>query len=267
MGLGRFLDRYYVINILVILSYVLLRYVKDAPDLQRPDEYLGLSRELEIIAMLCVGVFSKLNKTATVDEFIGRVILYGKTAVVILLWHIDKRIMAWYMILYCVMFLTLKPPVYDGPDDVTNLNPQTFKTKVLDAEKNKSWLVFFYADWCENCHYYQPMFADLSMRYARKNLSFGKIDVGRYQDIADDFTIDTTPHTTQQLPSMVLFKGGTEESRLPAFKSDGEVIKTVLEKKGIIAVFGLDKKKASNPKKIAKGAAKENEVSAKKKKP
>merc|ERR1711924_296933 len=98
------------------------------------------------------------------------------------------------MILYCVMFLTLKPPVYDGPDDVTNLNPQTFKTKVLDAEKNKSWLVFFYADWCENCHYYQPMFADLSMRYARKNLSFGKIDVGRYQDIADDFQL--IPHPT-----------------------------------------------------------------------
>lgn len=269
MGLGRFLDRYYVINVLVILSYCLLRCVKDAPDLQRPDEYLGLSREIEIVAMLCIGVVSKLNRTATIDEFVARCILFGKTAVVILLWHIDKRIMAWYMILYCVMFLTLKPAEYDGPDDVVNLNPQSFQRKVLEADKNKSWLVFLYADWCENCHYFGPMFAELSLRYSRKNLSFGKIDVGRYQDVADQHSIDITAHTTLQLPTMILFKGGSEETRLPGFKSDGEVIKTILDRKGVIAVFGLEKKKkdSKNPKKEAKKAAKEKETSTKKKKP
>jgi hypothetical protein len=44
MSLGRFFDRYYIINALIILSYGLLRMVKDAPELQRPDDYLGLSK-------------------------------------------------------------------------------------------------------------------------------------------------------------------------------------------------------------------------------
>jgi hypothetical protein len=62
------------------------------------------SQELEIIFMLCIGVMSKLRSTATIDEFVGRSILFGKTAVVILLWFLDKRIMAWYLIIYVGQF-------------------------------------------------------------------------------------------------------------------------------------------------------------------
>lgn len=248
---GRFLDRYYGINFLIILSYFVLRCVKSAPDLQRPDDYLGLTKEQNILAMLTIGVFTKLKKTATVDEFVARAILFGKTAVVILLWFIDKRIMAWYMIVYAVLFFTLHPPEYEGPADVVHLNPMSFKRKIEDGEgESEAWLVYCYADWCSNCGYFAPMIADLSMRYGSDKLSFGKIDVGRYAEMAERLTIDTGAASTAQLPSLILFKKGQEINRLPQFKSDGQVIKTVLDEKGIIAVFELDKKGADkNPKK------------------
>jgi len=67
--------------------------------------------------------------------------------------------------LFAVLFLTLKPPEYDGPADVVHLNPESLKRKVIDGEGDEdAWLVYCYADWCDNCNYFQPMFADLSMR-------------------------------------------------------------------------------------------------------
>jgi hypothetical protein len=69
---------------------------------------------------------------------------------------------AWWS--YEVLFLTLKPPEYDGPADVVHLNPESFKRKVLEGEGSDTWLVYCYADWCENCNYFAPMFADLSIR-------------------------------------------------------------------------------------------------------
>lgn len=247
-SVSRFFDRYYLINVLVILSYGAIRSVKEAPELERPDDYIGISRELGIIGMLSVGILSKLRKTATFDEFVARCILFGKTGVVILLWYFDKRIMAWYLIIYVVLYFTLKPPEYEGPADVVHLNPESFKRKVLEREGGDDWLVYFHADWCENCNYFAPMFADLSIRYGNDDLMFGKIDVGRYQDIADEFTIDNTS-TSYQLPSFIMFKKGTEAVRLPQFKSDGQVIKTVLDEKGVIAVFELGGDKTKNPKK------------------
>jgi hypothetical protein len=45
MGLdSRFLDRHYIINALVIVSYFVLRLRVKCPDLQRLDSYLGLTR-------------------------------------------------------------------------------------------------------------------------------------------------------------------------------------------------------------------------------
>jgi len=93
-------------------------------------------------------------------------------------------------------------------------------------------------------------------RYSNDNFSFGKIDVGRYQDIAEQFTIDTSATSTLQLPSLIMFKKGEEHNRLPQFKSDGQVIKTVLDEKGIVAVFHLGKDTGNTKKNPKKAKAK-----------
>jgi thioredoxin-like negative regulator of GroEL len=105
-----------------------------------------------------------------------------------------------------------------------------------------------------------------SRRYATPQLKFAKIDVARYQELADEFNIDTSG-SSSQLPTVILFTGGKEDRRLPAFK-DGQVVKTLLDKVGkvhvvtawcsltvffsqpsIIAIFDLDRKQNANSKK------------------
>ena len=53
-SLSRFYDRYYFINALVIMSYGLLRCVKDAPELEEPDDYIGLSKVVYIVRLLLI---------------------------------------------------------------------------------------------------------------------------------------------------------------------------------------------------------------------
>ena len=47
--------------------------------------------------------------------------------------------------------------------------------------------------------------------------------------------------TSWQLPTLILFYKGLEVCRLPPFKSDGTVIKTTMDEKGVVAYFELDK--------------------------
>jgi hypothetical protein len=96
----RFLDMYYIVNAAAILSYIGVRLSIDAPALVSTDAYFGIRREWEIIALMCVFLVSKFRTASTIDQFIDRVFLFGKTGVIVLLWHIDKRIMGGYMILY-----------------------------------------------------------------------------------------------------------------------------------------------------------------------
>jgi hypothetical protein len=55
-SLSRFYDRYYFINALVIMSYGLLRCVKDAPELslEEPGGYIGLSKVVYIVRLLLI---------------------------------------------------------------------------------------------------------------------------------------------------------------------------------------------------------------------
>ena len=104
---SRFFDRYYYINTLVILSYALIRYRSGTvPELANADAWSGLAREHEIVLLLSLSLLSKWRLSPSVDAFIDQAFLFGKLGVVVLLWHIDRRIMTWYLILYLVLFLS-----------------------------------------------------------------------------------------------------------------------------------------------------------------
>jgi thioredoxin len=60
-----------------------------------------------------------------------------------------------------------------------NLTVATFKAKVFDFEKSKTWqfngsrpaIIDFYADWCGPCHALAPVLEEVAQDYA------GKVDV------------------------------------------------------------------------------------------
>lgn len=85
---------------------------------------------------------------------------------------------------------------------------------------------------------FSPVFSQLSAQYALPNLKFGKIDVGRYPDVAQKFHISTTS-LTRQLPTCILFQEGKETGRVPAIIS-GKVQKFLFKDEDIINIFDLN---------------------------
>ena len=61
-------------------------------------------------------------------------------------------------------------------------------------------------------------------RYGMSNLKFGKVDVGRYPELAKKYYINNTSFSLQ-LPSLVLFKGEKELLRRPCLDSKGKFLK------------------------------------------
>ena len=96
----RFFQRYYVVNFCCIFSYALVRHFKTSRSLQAVDGFLGIPKEMSIISMLAVALFGQYRKSATIDEFVGKAIMFGKVAVLVLLFYLDTRLMTWYLVLY-----------------------------------------------------------------------------------------------------------------------------------------------------------------------
>jgi len=82
------------------------------------------------------------------------------------------------------------------------------------------------------------VFSQLSARYSLPNLKFGKIDVGRYPDVAQKYHISTTS-LTRQLPTVILFQEAKETGRVPAIIS-GKVQKFMFKEEEVVNVFDLN---------------------------
>ena len=91
----------------------------------------------------------------------------------------------------------------------------------------------------------------------------GKIDVGRYPEVAESFIINTSP-LTRQLPTLILFEQGKETGRVPAIIS-GKIVKFVFKEEDIVNVFDLNNLyiKCKEDKKFASKAKKDEAVAVK----
>jgi hypothetical protein len=66
-------------------------------------------------------------------------------------------------------------------------------------------------------------------RYSSETLRFGKVDVDKFPELAREYQIDAST-ASWQLPTLILFQGGTEIGRLPQIDVDGNATKTILDK-------------------------------------
>lgn len=63
------------------------------------------------------------------------------------------------------MFFTLKRRRFDGDRNVEVLTPVTLSTRIEHGNKAEAWLVFFRAAWSGASDNFDPVFADLSLKY------------------------------------------------------------------------------------------------------
>ena len=196
---------------------------------------------MNIILLGIVFLISRYRKSTTLDQFVGHVVLYSKLVVIACLFLLDKRIMCWYMVLIGVVFVTCKQPKYNGPHRYEILSHVGVTNRIERGNPKVTFILELGTTWSDECTNLAPTFAELSLRYATNALVFCKADVGKWPELASKFNIDTGA-TSSQLPTYILFERGKEARRLPPLNGKGEVVKTSINKEGLIAYFDLDRR-------------------------
>jgi len=85
--------------------------------------------------------------------------------------------------------------------------------------KNKIVLVDFWASWCAPCRMMAPVLNEVSAELSG-NSHVGKVDIQQYQSLAQKFKV-------RSIPTLVLFKNGTEINRFVGVKSKDYLLKEI----------------------------------------
>lgn len=106
------------------------------------------------------------------------------------------------------------------PNDlIKNLSDVNFKDFVVSAQTPV--LVDFWADWCGPCKMIAPVVEELAGEYQGK-VQVAKMNVDQNRNISAEFKINS-------IPTLIVFKGGSEVDRFVGFKTKKE-LKTILDK-------------------------------------
>ena len=159
--------------------------------------------------------------------------------------------------------MLLPEPTYKGPENITYFRANSLAEE-LQRDTKVVWLVTFYAAWSPSCINFTNIFAKLSADYSLPNLKFGKLDVGRYAEQAEQYHINTSA-MSRQLPTMVMFQDGKELGRVPAIVN-GTVQKFFFKEEDIVNAFDLNNlyAKCKEDKKFVPSEVKEANKEAKK---
>lgn len=104
---------------------------------------------------------------------------------------------------------------------VGHVNDQNFDAEVLKSPVPV--LVDFFATWCGPCKSLAPILDQLSGEYSGK-VKIVKLDIDEAPTTASAFGI-------MAVPTMILFKGGKEQRKIPGFRPKPEIesaLKSVL---------------------------------------
>ncbi|XP_022225882.2 thioredoxin-related transmembrane protein 2 homolog [Drosophila obscura] len=237
---------YYWVNILMALSYLLAKKTKFICtrifNLGEEDDVCDLdSREAEILFFLLIVVMIRSRKTGSVTmiNYLSSSFLYTKVANAILWGYADFRFGLGFLLMCVLVGMVLPEPSYRGPEHITYFrNSQVFEEELV-RDKRTSWLICFYTVWNPSCVHFAPVFAELSHEYNAEHLRFGKIDIGRFPDVAQKYRISDSSFS-RQLPTVVLFQQGKEVDRRPCVDNKGKLQKFFFSSDNVRATFGLN---------------------------
>jgi thioredoxin 1 len=116
---------------------------------------------------------------------------------------------------YIAMAKIKNTPMVADHEKVLTLTDQNFQQKT----KNKVVLVDFWATWCAPCRMMAPVLNDVASEL-KGNSQVGKVDIQQYQSLANKFKV-------RSIPTMILFKNGTEINRFVGIKSKDFLLKEI----------------------------------------
>ncbi|MBM9838285.1 thioredoxin [Rhodococcus hoagii] len=100
-----------------------------------------------------------------------------------------------------------------------NINDDSFKQEVLDAEKPV--LVDFWATWCGPCKMVAPVLEEIAGEHGDK-LTIAKLDIDQNPGAARDFQV-------MSIPTMILFQGGKPVKTIVGAKGKAALLKDLAD--------------------------------------
>jgi len=278
--LNQLVHPYYWINLILCLSFLGLRLIDpichwtfgDTWESKKQEDCELDMRESEILFFLLVIIMVRSRKTgstSSMTSYLSSGFVCAKVANLILFFRRDPRYGLLYSFLFALQAMLLPEPTYKGPENITYFRANGLEDE-LRRDPKVTWLVTFYAAWSPSAVNFSPIFAKISANYGLPNLKFGKIDVGRYPEVAEKHLISTSA-LTRQLPTVIMFQEGKEVGRVPAIVAS-KVQKFMFKEEEIVQTFDLnnlyaearkDKRYAAQIKAMDEKAAVEQEESKK----
>lgn len=237
LGLKSILIPHYIGNIILGVSYFIMKITPPICTNLFEDCNLEL-KEWEWITFLGCVIVLKNRKQATFAAYVNTTCLFAK----VLCGFLFFRTNAMFGILYgvsCLMHFVLLPePIYRGPEEVTYFRGPNLDEE-LRRDRRITWMITFYVAWSPPCMTFSSVFSELSAEYNLDNFKFGKIDISKYPDIAEKYSINANA-MSKQLPTLALFEGGEETMRKPYISPKGTVVRYTFNKHAIIKDFELN---------------------------
>lgn len=133
-------------------------------------------------------------------------------------------IIALIVVVFVILLLVAKSKMQNTPlvadhEKVLTLTDKNFQ----QLTKNKVVLVDFWASWCVPCRMMAPVLNDVSAELSG-NAHVGKVDVEQFQSLAQKFKV-------RSIPTLILFKNGTEINRFVGAKSKEFLIQQIFKVK------------------------------------
>ena len=116
---------------------------------------------------------------------------------------------------YIAMAKIKNTPMVSDHVNVLTLTDKNFQQQT----KNKVVLVDFWATWCAPCRMMAPVLNDVASELSGSS-HVGKVDIEQYQSLARKFKV-------RSIPTLILFKNGTEINRFVGIKSKEFLLKEI----------------------------------------
>jgi len=121
-----------------------------------------------------------------------------------------------FLLLRLFMMWKMKnTPIVADHENVITLTDKNFQQQT----KNKVVLVDFWAAWCAPCRMMAPVLNDVADELSG-NSHVGKVNIEQYQSLAQKFKV-------RSIPTIILFKNGTEINRFVGIKSKDFLLKEI----------------------------------------
>jgi len=240
--LKQLLHPYYIVNLVLCLSFLVMKLTRPLCTYLFPPgpEMCELDmRESEILFFLLIVIMIRSRKTGstTMVAYLSSGFMYAKCANIILFFLADPRMGLVYSLCFLLQGMLIPEPTYKGPEAITYFRGNNMMEEIK-MDTKVTWLVAFYAAWSPTCINFAHIFSKLSNEYSNNGLKFGKLDVGRFAEVAEQFHINTSS-LSRQLPTLILFQDGKETGRVPAIVNS-KVQKFFFKEEEIVQAFDLN---------------------------